>query len=75
MATQKTNELVEGLNGVEVIADDFLICGFRANKKEATVNHDTNLCQFPQRAKEQGLKLNIEKVKLRFNSVPSLAIA
>ena len=25
---QKMNELIEGLSGIEVIADDFLICGF-----------------------------------------------
>lgn len=61
---QKMNELVEGLSGVEVIADDFLICGFGANLKDATVNHDINLQQFLQRAKERGLKLNREKVKL-----------
>lgn len=67
---QKMNELVEGLSGVEVIADDFLICGFGVNKKEATVNHDNNLSLFLQRARERGLKLNLEKVKLRLNSVP-----
>ena len=67
---QKMNELVEGLSGVEVIADDFLICGFGANLKDATVNHDINLQQFLKRAKERGLKLNCEKVKLRLNSVP-----
>ena len=67
---QKMNELVEGQSGVEVIADDFLICGFGANKEEATVNHDVNLRRFLQRAAERGLKLNLEKVKLRLSSVP-----
>ena len=67
---QKMNELVEGLSGVEVIADDFLICGCGANTREATVNHDINLQQFLQRAKERGLILNREKVKLRLNAVP-----
>ena len=37
---QKMNELVEGLKGVEVIADDFLICRFGSDKKEAILNHD-----------------------------------
>ena len=64
------NELVEGLKGVEVIADDFLICGFGSNKEEATANHDVNLRMFLQRARERGLKLNLEKVKLRLTSVP-----
>ena len=49
---------------MEVIADDFLICGFRANTREATINHNVNLQQFLQRAKERGLVLNSEKVKL-----------
>ena len=60
---QKMNELIEGLSGVEVIADDFLICGFGANKTEATASHDANLRQFLQRAKECGLKLNPDKAK------------
>ena len=67
---QKMNELVEGLKGVEVIADDFLICGFGSDKKEAILNHDVNLHMFLRRAQERGLKLNLEKVKLRLTSVP-----
>ena len=49
---QKMNELVEGLKGVEVIADDFLICRFGRDKDEATTNHDVNLHKFLQRARE-----------------------
>ena len=55
------NELVEGLSGVEVIADDFSICGFGDT---STISHDNNLRLFLQRARERGLKLNLEKVKL-----------
>ena len=55
---QRMNELVEGLNGVEVIADNFLICGFGATKEEATRNHDDNLHCFLERARKHGLKLN-----------------
>ena len=64
------NEIVEGLSGVEVIADDFLICGFGASEEEATANHDSNLHSFLDRARKRGLKLNPEKVKLRLSSVP-----
>jgi len=32
---QKMHEIVEGLSGVEVIGDDFLICGFGATKEQA----------------------------------------
>ena len=67
---QRVNEVVEGLNGVEVIADDFLICGFGATKEEATASHDENLHLFLERARERGLKLNPDKVKLRHDSVP-----
>ena len=67
---QKMNEVVEGLSGVEVIADDFLICGFGASKEEATANHNSNLHSFLDRARERGLKLNPEKVKPRLSSVP-----
>ena len=34
---QKMNEVVEGLSGIEVIADDFLICGFGASKEETMI--------------------------------------
>ena len=64
------NQLIEGLQGVEVIADDFLICGIEDTTKEASVNHDHNLRAFLSRAREKGLKLNPAKVKLRCTSVP-----
>jgi len=64
------NKLVEGLNGVEGIADDFLICSFGANTAKATVSHDSNVQKFLQQAKDRDLKLNLEKVKLGLDSVP-----
>ena len=67
---QRMNEIVEGLIGVEVIADDFLICGYGTTTEEAIVSHDTNLCLFLDRTRKRGLKLNPEKVKLRLDSVP-----
>ena len=67
---QRMNELVEGLKGVEVIADDFLICGFGATKEEAIMSHDDNLCCFLERARKRSLKLNPDKVRLRLDSVP-----
>ena len=67
---QKMNKVVEGLSGVEVTADDFLICGFGTSKDGAMANRDVNLHSFLYRARERGLKLNPEKVKLRPSSVP-----
>ena len=43
---QEMNEVLEGLSDIEVIADDFLICGFGASKEEAMANHDSNLSSF-----------------------------
>ena len=63
------NQIVEGLNYVEVIADDFLICGVGDTTKEAMADHDRNLKAFLNRARERGLKLNPTKIKLRCSSV------
>ena len=67
---RRMNEVIEGLPGVEVIADDFLVCGFGETHEAAIKNHDENLCLLLQRARERGLKLNKEKIKLRLTKVP-----
>ena len=63
------NQIIEGLVTVEIIADDFLICGFDDTVAEALANHDINLQSFLNRAFERGFKLNPDKVKLRYSSV------
>ena len=63
------NQIIEGLVTVEIIADDFLICGFDDTVEEALANHDINLQSFLNRAFERGFKLNPDKVKLRCSSV------
>ena len=67
---QRMHQLIEGLTGIEVIADDFLVCGYGDNMEEALASHDTNLHKFLQRARARGLKLNLDKVKLRLSSIP-----
>ena len=67
---QRMHELVEGLTGVEVIADDFLVCGFGDTTEAAIANHDQNLKTFLRRARERNLTLNSEKLKLRQSQVP-----
>lgn len=67
---QRIHELVEGLTGVEVIADDFLVCGFGEINEAAIANHDQNLKAFLKRARERNLTLNSEKLKLRQSQVP-----
>ena len=61
----RMNQILEGLARVEVIADDFLICGSGETTEEAMANHDVNLQNFLIRPQEHKLKLNPDKVKLR----------
>ena len=47
-----------------------LVCGFVESAEEALASHNKNLHSFLQHAGDQGLKLNIEKVKLWLMPVP-----
>ena len=51
---RRMHEIREGLPGIEVIADDFLVIGAGETMAEAQRNHDENLKKFLQRAKEKG---------------------
>ena len=59
------DQMVEDLDGVEVIMDDVIIAG-----DEST--HDQRLHEFLERASAKGLKLNKEKCKIRQKEVPYL---
>ena len=61
--------VVQDLPGVEVIADDILIYGCGSTKEKYMQDHDANLRRLLQRTREQYLKLNRKKVKLRLNEV------
>ena len=67
---RRAHELAEGLEGVEVVADDFLCIGFGATVEEATRDHDANMRALLERARAWHLVLNPDKVKLRSKSVP-----
>ena len=67
---RRMHEVAEGLNGVEVVADDFVVVGFGDTVEEATIDHDQNLQAFLQRCEERSLKLNDKKLKLRRPEVP-----
>ena len=67
---RKMNEENEGLRGVEVIADDFLVCGFGEKIADAFVDHDRNLTAFLEGCRKLSLTLNPQKVKLRLSEVP-----
>ena len=67
---RRAHELAEGLEGVEVVADDFLCIGFDATVEEATRDHDANMRELLERARACHLVLNPDKVKMRSKSVP-----
>ena len=52
---QRIHDLVEGLAGVEVIVDDFLVCGFGDTPEVALANHDQNLKALYEQEKETSL--------------------
>ena len=64
------NNTFENLKGTAIIADDLLVFGEGDDIESATKDHDENLKNALQRARERNLKLNKEKVKLRMTEVP-----
>ena len=64
------HELIEGLNGVEVIADDFVVVDYGDSLQAASKDHDKSLSVFLQRCEERRVHLNIDKLKLRMREVP-----
>ena len=63
------HDIVQGLPGVEVIADDILVYGVGATQAEYTQDHDNNLQKFLDQAREHSLKLNRKKLKLCLKEV------
>ena len=43
---RKMHELIEGMMGIEVVADDFTAVGYSETFGEATQDHDKNLLEF-----------------------------
>lgn len=62
---RKMHELIEGLNGVEVIADDFLVVGYGDSLQAASKDHDKSLSAFLQRCEERGICLNGNKFRMK----------
>ena len=67
---RRQHEVLEGLQGVEVIADDILVYGCGDTDDEAMADHDQNLRELLKRAREVNLKLNESKIQLRLKEVP-----
>lgn len=58
------NEIIQGLDGVYVMADDILIVGRGETNEEAVRDHNRNLEMLLVRLRSSNLKLNKDKVKL-----------
>ena len=67
---RRQHEVLEGLPGVEVIADDILVYGSGDTKEQADLDHNRNLIGLLERARLCNLKLNKQKLKLRLTDVP-----
>ena len=67
---RRMHELIEGMHGVDVIADDFVVMGYGDTDEEAARDHDRNLTAFLMQCRKKNLKLNAEKMKLRQKEVP-----
>ena len=67
---RKMHELVEGMSGIEVVADDFIVVGCGTTVEEATDARDRVIINFLDRCKEQDVKLNTDKLNLRQKEVP-----
>ena len=66
---RRMTDMVEGLKGVEVIADDFLIIGYGDTEEEASENHDNNVIQFLETCKKNNIKLNRNKIRWKKKEV------
>lgn len=65
----KLQEVIEGLAGVECIADDLLVYGIGDTIEEALANHNVCLERLLCRLKHHNVKLNLSKLKLCEKSV------
>ena len=67
---RRMHELIEGLQGIEVVADDFVAVGFGDTLEQANHDHDNHLEAFLQCCADKNLKLNDTKLQLRLREVP-----
>ena len=51
---RRMHELIEGLEGIELVADDFVVIGFSDTMEEAAVNHNKNLGGVLRRCEQHG---------------------
>jgi hypothetical protein len=66
---RRQKEVLEGLLGVDVIADDIICFGSGDTTEEAEIDHDNNMLQLLERARKVNLKLNSTKLKYKLEEV------
>ena len=66
---RRLDECLEGLENIEVIADDIIIYGTGDTNEAAESSHDKAMIALLQRCRERGLKLNESKLKYKLNTV------
>ena len=66
---RRVNDILSGLPGIKVVADDILVFGNGRTDEEASHDHDKNLRLLMARCQDKGLKLNPDKIQLRLDEV------
>lgn len=67
---RRQNEVLSGVDGVEVIIADNILCyGSGENIEDALKDHDSNLLNLLDHARSTNLKLNKNKSRLRLDQV------
>lgn len=64
------HELIAGLCGVKVVADDFMVISFGDTIEEAVQDHDRNLEGLLQRCEQQKVRLYTNKIKFIMHEAP-----
>jgi hypothetical protein len=62
---RRMHEFSEGLEGMEVIADDFLIYGCGESVEIAEPNHDQNMIKMLEKVRKVNLKINPDKLRYK----------
>ena len=68
MFQRKVDETFGDIPGVTGIADDIVVVGYQEDGKD----HDANLKAVLERARETGIKLNPDKLKVKCKKIPFL---
>jgi len=66
---RRMHSVLQGVPGVAVIADDILVYGAGTTEEESQKDHDKNLQQLLQRARDKNLKFNKRKLRLCLSEV------